>query len=451
MKRTLKALLATTVLLASSLTFAADLVLISLADIHSAYMSLPRVLSAVKQVVTEHPNTPSYILVNGDVFEPGNVVAARSGGEIEWAFLEQLDAIAPVILNLGNHEFDFLAPEAFVKRAEEVGLTLIGNIVSRKTGELVAPAVTTIEVAEQTIDLVGLAPNEINTYTQDVRASLVLGDPVAWTEHLGPLTVLSDYVIVLSHAGVVADRTLAPQLPANTLLLIGAHDHLVLEEELELATGGEVLYLHSGFKGEQLAMTEISFANGATLNTNVVILDENVPADPDLVAQIKAAQDAYLTSEDTAIIGTVSRNYSVLEAAQWSVETLRQAVDADVALLNHTSFGAGLDQGPLPKHKFDEFLRFDNDVMVAEVDGATLAGILALANQDVNTPLLERTGDFVYATPFTPEPDKTYKLVTSSWVALPFNIERYLGTSDISFEKVADVTTKGILANALAD
>lgn len=451
MKRTLNTLLATTVLLAPSLTFAADLVLISLADIHSAYMSLPRVLSAVKQVVAEHPNTPSYILINGDVFEPGNVVTARSGGEIEWAFLEQLDAIAPVILNLGNHEFDFLAPEAFVKRAEEVGLTLIGNIVSRDTGELVVPAVTTIGVAEQIIDLVGLAPNEVNTYAQDVRASLVLGDPVAWTEYLGPLTVLSDYVIVLSHTGVVADRALAPQLPANTLLLIGAHDHLVLEEELELAKGGEILYLHSGFKGEQLTIAEISFADGATLSTNVVILDEHVPADPGLAAQIEAAQDAYLTSEDTAIIGRVSRNYSVLEAAQWSVETLRQALDADVALLNHTSFGAGLDQGPLPKHKFDEFLRFDNDVMVAEVDGATLAGILALANQNVNTPLLDRTGDFVYATPFTPEPDQTYKLVTSSWIALPFNVERYLGTSDISFEKVADVTTKGILVNALVD
>jgi hypothetical protein len=94
-------------------------------------------------------------------------------------------------------------------------------------------------------------------------------------------------------------------------------------------------------------------------------------------------------------------------------------------------------------------MRFDNDVMRAEVDARTLRGILELSNQHAGTRLEERTGDFLYATEIDVRDGETYEIVTSSWVALDFNRKRYLGTTDIDFEKVEGVTTKGILTDAM--
>lgn len=40
---------------------------------------MPRLLSAVASAVADHPDARSFILVDGDLCEPGNVVAERSG------------------------------------------------------------------------------------------------------------------------------------------------------------------------------------------------------------------------------------------------------------------------------------------------------------------------------------------------------------------------------------
>ena len=132
----------------------------------------------------------------------------------------------------------------------------------------------------------------------------------------------------------------------------------------------------------------------------------------------------------------------------WSVETVRDAVDADVAFLNHSSFGSGLSEGPLPKYRFDQFMRFDNDMMHAEVDASTLHTILGRSNQHIETAFEERTGDYLYASDINVEDGETYRIVTSSWVALDFNQQRYLGT-EVSFEQIEGVTTKGLLTEAL--
>ena len=120
-----------------------------------------------------------------------------------------------------------------------------------------------------------------------------------------------------------------------------------------------------------------------------------------------------------------------------------------MALLNHTSFGSGLAAGELSRYRFNEFMRFDNDVMVANIDSETMATILSRANFDANTPLETLSGDFVYSSPLTVEPGRTYRLVTSSWIAMDFNQKNFLGVEGIEFEKLDGVTTKGLLAQSL--
>jgi 2',3'-cyclic-nucleotide 2'-phosphodiesterase (5'-nucleotidase family) len=437
----------------------ADIGFFNLADLHSAYGQYESIIAYVDEIVAkDFADTPVYILINGDIFELGNALATRSEGVLDWFFLEQLQATGDdvnIIINLGNHEFDFLSPQVFLAEAQARGFIVIGNIIDKMTGELLAPAVHTINVDGTTIDVVGMATNERNTYPAAVRGMLTLPDPVTWASYYDTLTILSDYSILLSHAGVTHDREILAQLPDNVLFAVGGHNHIFIEQAVPTASG-ETLYLHNGFKGETMSLHAYTFA---AAGAEVAFTGRGAGSgswSPFAEAFAEVAAD-FLAPEDAEVIGTVPRDYSVFEAAQWAVETLRQATSADVAMLNHTSFGAGLEQGALERYEYDAFLRFDNDVVVTEVDGATLRTILATANQPVGSvdalftdvELDALTGDFVYASEIAVAAEARYRLVTSSWVAAPFNQRQYLGVEGLTFETVPDVTTKGILLAAL--
>src|SRR5690606_7808733 len=70
--------------------------LIVLSDLHSAYERTAVLLAAIEAEIAGSA-APAAILINGDVFEMGNVVATRSLGEIDWTFLGRLAALAPTV------------------------------------------------------------------------------------------------------------------------------------------------------------------------------------------------------------------------------------------------------------------------------------------------------------------------------------------------------------------
>jgi 2',3'-cyclic-nucleotide 2'-phosphodiesterase (5'-nucleotidase family) len=424
---------------------APELVVVNMADTHSAYDAYPRILTAVERLANQYSGQNVVFLFNGDLFELGNAAALKSEGEADWEFLSRLREYGPVIINIGNHEFDFMTPGEFIDAAREHDLTVIGNIADAD-GRPLAPATTDLSVDHTVVRVVGVATNQMNTYPEPYRETVGIPDPVEWTQNnYDRLVADADYSILLSHAGLAADRELLAGVPTSTLFAVGGHDHLVLREEVEGVT-----YMHNGFRGERFNVTEVYLGASTPRLVFRRVLSANV-AEPDarMADTIERVRTEHLDEADTAIVGVVPEDMSVLEAAMWSVATVRDAVGADAAFLNHTSFGSGLPEGELPAYRFDQFMRFDNDVMRAEVDADTLRTILERSNQHAGTPVAERTGDFLYASEIDVEDSATYEIITSSWVALDFNQQRYLGTK-IDFEKVEDVTTKGILIEAMS-
>lgn len=423
---------------------APELVVVNMADTHSAYDAYPRILTAVDRLAGQHSGQNVVFLFNGDLFELGNAAALKSEGEADWEFLSRLREYGPVIINIGNHEFDFVTPQEFVDTAIVHDLTVIGNVANAE-GQLLAPATTDLSVNNEVVRVVGVATNQMNTYPEPYRETIEIPAPVEWTQNnYDRLVRDADYSILLSHAGLTADREMLATVPQDTLFAVGGHDHLVLREEVEGVT-----YMHNGFRGERINVTEVYLRGSEPrLVFRRVLTADVARADAQMADTIERVRNEHLDEADTAVVGVVPEDMTVLEAAMWSVETVRDAVGADVAFLNHTSFGSGLSEGPLPKYRFDQFMRFDNDVMRAEVDADTLRTILARSNQHTDTPVAERTGDFLYASDIEVQDRETYEIVTSSWVALDFNQQRYLGT-EIEFEQVEGVTTKGILTEAM--
>lgn len=422
-----------------------DLVIVNMADTHSAYDAYPRLVTMAKRLRAEYDEASLVFALNGDLFELGNAVAQRSAGEADWEFLRRLGTLAPVVVNMGNHEFDFVSPKQFIETARHHDITVLGTIRDAESGELLAPEFTDIMVGDQRVRIVGVATNQMNTYPASVREALSIPDPTEWSrDSLPRIAAAADHTIILSHAGLPADKAILPNAPENVLFAVGGHDHLTFRQQFH-----GIPYMHNGFRGELVNVTEVYLEEDTPtlVYRNIETRSVEQP-DQRMAALIEEMRDRHLTAEDLAPVGTVPRDMTVREAALWSVKTVRDAMGADAAFLNHTSFGSGLQEGALPKYRFDQFMRFDNDVMVATVDAETLRTIMARSNQHEIRDLAKRSGDFLYASDLEIQDGREYRIATSSWVALDFNQERYLGTT-VTFDKVEGVTTKGILTDAM--
>jgi 2',3'-cyclic-nucleotide 2'-phosphodiesterase (5'-nucleotidase family) len=422
-----------------------QLVVVNMADTHSAYDAYPRLVTMAEQLHAQYADTNLIFAFNGDLFELGNAAANRSDGAADWEFLRRLRELAPVVVNIGNHEFDFVSPQEFIRTARDQNITVIGTVRDAESGQALAPAFADLYVDGRTVRVIGVATDQMNTYPEAVRETLSIPDPTEWAQSsLRRVAAGADHSIVLSHAGLPADKSMSPYAPDNALFAVGGHDHLTFRREVN-----GLPYMHNGFRGERVNVTEVYFGEGdPTLIYRDLKTARVREADPEMAAAIEDIRNRHLTANDLASVGTVPRDMTVREAALWSVEAVRDAVAADAAFLNHTSFGSGLNAGPLAKYRFDQFMRFDNDVMVATVDAPTLRSIMARSNQHKMRDLAERSGDFLYANALDIQDDREYRIATSSWVALDFNQEGYLGTM-IDFEQVEGVTTKGILTDAM--
>ena len=423
----------------------ATAVLLIIGDQHSAYERTAQLVAQVDRLRAGHPTLPLAILIDGDALEYGNVVARRSAGAIDFAMFAALAQRAPTILNLGNHEPEFYDLAETVKRIEATGVKVVSNIVNRATNQPFAPAVARLQLGDHEAIVVGVTTDHLATYRIAVRPSLDLADPVVWAKRNFPgLLPSASIPIVLSHAGVRADRAMLPLVPDGTLFA-GAHDHLRLVHR-----EGRTVYVHSGSWNEFFTLAWLRRdAAGSEWEIEQVRLAPDDPADPKLAAIIRDTQARHLTPEDRAVVGRLPQALAPAEAARFVARAARIATGADAAFIANTTFGAGLPAGDVTRVAFDACVRFDGSLFTGEVDGAQLRALLAAANQDVDTPWSERQGEFLFADgPADPAPGRRYRIAVSDWVA--HNARRYLGPEAIALTEQPSVRLKATAAASLA-
>ncbi|KGD86256.1 metallophosphoesterase [Rhizobium sp. YS-1r] len=416
---------------------------IILSDLHSAYERMGQLLSVVEKQVTG-AGIPQVILINGDIFELGNVVASRSGGEIDWTFLDALAKLAPTIVNIGNHEPDLDNDLAhFVARARGLGITVLSNIIDKRSGKPYTQAGTTIEASGLTVKIAALGTDAINTYPKTARDKLDIPKPVEWARANLPTLLGGDGVnIVLSHAGVVPDRDILPVVPDGTLM-IGGHDHLTLTHEQ-----GETRYVHTGSWSSAITIATFTTAGKAAELTRIEI-DRSGPTSSVLKDLIPTVLARHLKEEERAVVAHTAKTMTLGETARFAAEAMAAKANADIGFIGHTSFGTGLPAGDISRFDFNAALRFEGKLMTSEVDAAVLSAILARCNQDGAIPLVARTGDFLYAAPNAPEGSQRYRIVCNDWSAI--NQKSYFGRDDIAFVEVPDIKLKQLVIEALAD
>lgn len=419
---------------------AAGIRAVVLSDLHSAYERTGQLLAAVETQVAD--NGANLILINGDVFEMGNVAATRSAGQVDWLFLEKLAALAPLVINIGNHEPDFDNDLAnFVAQAEELGINVVSTIVDARSGKPYAPDHVSLDIAGHSVTVVGIATDAINTYPKPTGEMMTIPAPAEWaTANLAALLPADGINVVLSHAGVVADRQILPLLPAGTLI-VGGHDHLRLVHE---AAG--VAYLHTGSWSSMISIVDLA-APGEAPKVVQAEIDRNAPANAELVEAIAAVLAEHLTEDERASIGSMAEAMTLGETGRYVAAQIAAATGADVGFIGHTSFGTGFPAGEVSLFDYNSVLRFEGKIVTAEVDAATLKEILAITNQDGDTPLEQRTGDFLYAAAGELPEKASYILAGNDWSFV--NQKSYFGREDLVFTEVAGLMLKPMIAETL--
>jgi 2',3'-cyclic-nucleotide 2'-phosphodiesterase (5'-nucleotidase family) len=408
----------------------AEALVIVMGDQHSAYERTAQFVALVDRLKAENPARPMAVLLDGDTMEYGNVVARRSEGEIDYAMFAALAKRAPTILNLGNHESEFADLAATVKRIEATGVRVVSNIANAATGEPFAPGSAQLALGPTEVTVLGVATDNLATYRKEVRPTLGLAEPVKWAQTaLPPLRTGKSPPIVMSHAGLAADREMLALVPDGTLFA-GAHDHLRFVERM-----GRTAYFHSGSWNEYASLAWLCRdAEGARhWEVEQVKIAETDPADPELATLVREVRAKYLTPEDLARVGQTRHAMAPAEAARFVVKVLRESAKVDAAFAGNTTFGAGLPAGDVTQTEFDACVRFDGQIFVAEVDGTRLQQLLAAANQGPDTPFAQRLGDFMFADgPQEIDPARRYRIATTDWGAK--NTAHYFGEPAIEWK-----------------
>ena len=421
---------------------ASDALLFTLADLHSPYARLPALLGRMR-VLQAEARVPAAVLINGDIFERGNVVALRSEAAADWQFLETLAAEFPVIVNLGNHETAILDDmAAFVARAQAAGVQVVSNLTDLRSGQAFAPATASLELGGLRVGCLGLAATNPFVYRQPVRDTLGFADTSAHVAEAFGAIAGADLPLILSHAGVTPDRAYIGTMPAGVVIQ-GAHDHLTFD----LQRNG-VRYVHGASWGTRLGVVSlVRDGSGVAASYRA----EPIAAgggDDSLASAIAMQLDTHLTSEDRTVLANLPQDLDMHASILTAAEAVRIAAKADIAMLSHTTFGAPLSAGPFTRYDLDAFVRFGGGIRVVTLTGTRLAQILRRANQFRAATLDARTGDYMHVADPALEPDATYTVAMNAWPAI--NQQTYLGTEDLEFVEMEGLELKAIVTDHLA-
>ena len=387
------------------------------------------------------------IVVNGDLFEGGNVLASRSGGAIDFALLEELVRLAPVTVTIGNHDSDLFDPAAFVQEVEQRGAEVLSDITDPRTGQPYGKPGQEFRVGRRLVRVAALGTPNLTTYPEKFRACYAIPPPPEYArQNLGRLLEGADLRVALMHSRFSDDRAVLP-LAGRPCLLYGGHEHLRFTQPI-----GPNLHLQSGAWSQRFAVVEVRFgAGGAEMRSRDVSISRDEPGDAGLAGLIAKQKSAWLTAGDLRPLGALAKSLNLEEAIRFAGEAVRAAAGADVGLLGHTTFGDGLPAGPVTPFDLAAFVRFDGGISVAEVDGETLARtVLPRTNQYGAFPYDQRIGDFLHATPLAPAPGRRYRVAVNAYAAATPAIQKaYFGTDALPFSPAAELHLKAVITAAL--
>ena len=375
---------------------AAEVVLFHTNDAHARIMKgddggktigLAEMTAAVRK--SRAGNEATLWLDAGDTFHGMPAVnVSRGVGMVALLNRAGLDAMTP-----GNHDYNYGAPRLLELARRARFPVLSANTVGRETGELLFKPYKIFRWGGIRVGVFGLTTPDTAGATRPSNVETVrFTDAVeaAW-RMVAELRPQCDVIVALAHLGLnehssITSERLAQEAPGIDVIIDG-HSHTALPEGL---TVGDTLIAQTGWHGHFLGRVMLTVENGRVVGKEARLLDAEA------VAQLAPEPDegvlkalAALEKRNAALFGKVvarssrrlTGDRSILrrqesELGNLCADAFRWRAGADLAISNGGGMRSDLPAGDVTRGDIMAIFPFGNNVMLAEIDGATIRRML---------------------------------------------------------------------------
>ncbi len=357
-------------------------------DTHSAF--LPRaaewskdgrlaggVLALAHYLEMERRTAPASLLVDAGDFMTGNPVCnLKEDGVPGVAIAKMMNALGYDCGLVGNHEFDIGLPD-LEKLAKKFDYPLLAADIVDAGGKAVFRD-TPVEITRGGVRI-GIMGVSCGGMTEVVAPSRFAGLAMAaqlpilrrQARELDPKT---DLLVVLSHDGVEGDRALADSLAGSGIdVIVGGHSHTRLKEP-ELRGG--ILIVQAGSAMTNLGRLDLRVANDRVegyAGQLVTLWADSLAATGKLAETVQGYADQ-VQKQYGRVLGTLAgdlrRGKGENTLGDWIADVIREAAQADVAVLNGGGIRRDLPAGPLTALLVHEVLPFANTLVTVKMTGA---------------------------------------------------------------------------------
>lgn len=345
------------------------------------------------------------VFSGGDMINKGSPSWSDKYDCAEWPWLNGIvDAMA-----FGNHDPDYGRAQ-FDRCAKSVKFP----ILSANTEGFRGTAVFTMAGAKIGVfavaggDFKTLVHVEGFTFTDPVAAAREAVRHLREDEHV-------DAVVMIGHEHLDDDFALARAVPGIDLIF-GSHSHL--KRDLQQIPGTSTWFISPFQYLTYVSRVQLTIENHHVTKVAgaLIRMDEHTKEDPVIAKRVAEMEEALEKdpkyAERFRPIGNLDAPLSVDDLGKRTVEIMRDAVKADLALSTVSSFRQALPKGTLTMESLLAAMPYENEIVVAEMSGSEVEKLLALAESKRGTDA------FPYiARPATIDPARTYRVATTDFMA----------------------------------
>lgn len=367
------------------------------------------------------------VFSGGDTINKGAPAWSDKYGCAEWSWLNGIvDAMA-----FGNHDADY-GREAFDRCRAEVAYPILSANTPGFRGHAV------LRAGGARIGVFALAGAD---FQQLVKVpGLTFGDPIAAAREA--VRVLRDEekvdaVVMIGHQDVDDDEKLARSVPGIDVIF-GTHSHL--RRDLTRIPGTDTVTITPSQYLTYISRLQLTIGEGRvkSVRGGLVPVDHSMPADPRIARRVRDMQRALerdpLYRELFAPIGRRDAPLSTDALARFTVQAMRDAASADVALSTKSSFRSPLPAGTLTMELLRGALPYDNEIVACAMDGAQLQRFLDAAGPDS-----------IVAGPSSIDAAKQYRVATTDYLANVAYREVFICEQEKSGLKVREEVRKKLV------
>ena len=343
----------------------------------------------VDKVRKEEPNT--LYCIAGDMFR-GSVIDSEFKG---LSTIEIMNAIAPDIVTLGNHETDYgVAHLLFIEKCAKFPIINANLYIKSNHTRLFKPY-EIIELDGMKILFIGILTEEVMAQAKNEAVIGSFVDIYDAAKEVGKIcnaynATDIDLTVLLTHIGFEEDKKLAEQLdPAwGVDVIIGGHSHTFIEKP-EIVNGTAIVQAGTGT--DQIGRFDliIDTANNCieSYNWQAVPINENCPRDADIeriLGTYKAVTDKKYGRLVTRLRRKLTHPERTMETELGGLlaDAVAESTGLDVMLLGSGSIRS-YELGPVILYQdFIEAFPYDDSLHMLTVTGAQLRRMLMFMLRD---------------------------------------------------------------------